>query len=70
MQTTVRHLIPGDVLVGSGFTVTRAPFVSFNTPRGKMCVEGHYKNKPVGTRIWGASTTVTIKREGAVPEPG
>jgi hypothetical protein len=69
MQTTVKHLLPGDVLLGSGFTVTSAPFVAVNIPRGKMCIQGHYPSKPESIHVWGASTTVTIKREGAVPEP-
>lgn len=58
--TSVRHLHAGDVLAGSGFTVTRTPYTQVRTPKGRLVVEGNYPGKPVKAYEWNASTTVVI----------
>jgi len=61
-RTTVRHLRAGDILSGSGFTVTRNPYTSVRCPSGRLWVEGHYPNGATVARAWNASTTVTVMR--------
>ena len=59
-STTVRHLTTGDVLAGSGFTVTRTPWAGVRTPKGRMVVEGFYPGSPNKAHVWNASTTVSV----------
>lgn len=62
IATTARFLLPGDVLIGSGFTVTEKAFRSVRSPKGKVIVTGHYPGKPSGHYEWNGSTTITVKR--------
>ena len=59
-NTSVRHLLAGDVLAGSGFTVTRTPYSQVRTPKGRLVVEGNYPGSPVKAHVWNASTTVAV----------
>lgn len=59
-QTTVRFLNAGDVLAGSGFTVTRRPYTSTRCPKGRLHVEGFYPGKPVKVHTFNASTAVSV----------
>lgn len=62
VSTTARFLDAGDILVGSGFVVTRTAYRGVRTPSGKVRVEGHYPGSPVKAYEWNASTRVTVKR--------
>jgi len=59
-KTTVRHLSAGDVLAGSGFTVTHTPYTSVRGRKGYLWVEGYYPNGTTRVREWNASTTVSV----------
>ncbi len=56
---SVRHLIAGDTLAGSGFVV-EAVGRGLRTPSGRMDVLGHYPNRPTRLYSWNLSTTVEV----------
>jgi hypothetical protein len=62
VRTSVRHLTSGDVLAGSGFTLTHTPYPSVRGRKGYLWVEGFYPNGAVKCREWNASTTVSVVR--------
>lgn len=62
VSTTARWLLAGDVLVGSGFTVTRKAVRGLHTPKGKVEVCGFYPGSPERRYEWNGSTTLTVKR--------
>lgn len=62
VDTTVRHLQAGDVLVGSGFVVTHTPYSAARLRSGKLYVEGFYPGSPTKRHEWGASTTIAALR--------
>lgn len=57
---TVRSLLIGDMLVGSGFIVTNNPYRAVRTPAGRMVVEGYYPRGTIKAYEWNASTTVVV----------
>lgn len=59
-RTSVRHLRAGDVLAGSGFTVTHNPYTSVRGRKGYLWVAGYYPNGVNRRREWNANTTVTV----------
>jgi hypothetical protein len=64
VSTTVRHLMPGDVLAGSGFVVKGRPFKQIGTQRGKVVVVGRYPFQDSDHwNIWNPSTTVRVTRK-------
>lgn len=65
VDTTVRYLQVGDVLLGSGFVVTRAPYVN-----GKKCdLAGHYPGKPVYREEWNPGTRMRVQRTTEADNP-
>lgn len=58
--TTARHLKAGDVLAGSGFTVTHSAYSGVRTRKGYVIVEGFYPNGAVKAREWNANTRVPL----------
>lgn len=58
--TTARHLKRGDVLAGSGFTVTHNAYAGVCTRRGYVIVEGFYPGGAVRAREWNANTRVPV----------
>ena len=60
IRMTVRDLMPGDVLSGSGFRVKQFPYRGLRTPSGKMVVVGAYPNGEIKAHTWSARTTVTV----------
>lgn len=63
VTTTVRHLLPGDVVMPTHFTITRTPYQSVRAGRGKMVVSGYYKDGEPTARIWNAGTTMRVLRQ-------
>jgi hypothetical protein len=59
-KTTARNLRTGDVLAGSGFTVTHNAWAGVRTPKGKVIVEGFYPGQAVRQHVWNASTTLSV----------
>jgi hypothetical protein len=55
-----RHLRKGDVLVGSGFTVTAHAWAGTRTPKGKVYVEGFYPGSEPKRYEWSAGTVVSL----------
>lgn len=62
VNVTVAQLQPGDVLGGSGFTVTRRPYSQSTSRKGRLYVEGHYPNQPAYRHEWNRSTTMSVDR--------
>jgi hypothetical protein len=62
VATTVRHLVPGDVLIGSGQTVLDYPYMQTRTPGSKRYVYVEQADGLRVTRVWNASTTMTVLR--------
>ena len=62
VSTVARWLLAGDVLTGSGFTVTANAFRGVRTPKGKVWVQGHYPGGEVATHEFNANTRMTVKR--------
>lgn len=62
IMTQVRFLMAGDVLIGSGFTVTYRAVKGLRTPKGKHEVVGNYPGSPVKCHIFGSYTNVRIIR--------
>lgn len=61
LKLTVRagDLIVGDVTSASGFTIT-AP--TRRGAPGKVLVTGHFRNREVHARQWGANTMMVVNR--------
>lgn len=59
-ETSVRYLSAGDVLAGSGFTVTQRPYSGVRTPKGRMIVVGFYPGSEPKSYVWNASTRVSV----------
>lgn len=60
VSKTARTLRAGDVLAGSGFTVTHNAWAGVRTPKGKVVVEGFYPGSPVKAHTFTASTIVPV----------
>lgn len=59
MKIQVQHLQVGDILMGFGETVTVAPSVGINTPKGKVELAVQKDNNYCRV-VWGKYTMVNI----------
>lgn len=60
-RIAVKYLRVGDVLNGSGFTVTSAPYAGVDAPRGKVIIGGFYPGGTPSGHVWGANTAVRVR---------
>lgn len=58
--TAARNLRAGDVLAGSGFTVTENAYAGVRTRRGYVIVTGFYPGGAIRAREWNANTRVPV----------
>lgn len=58
----VRDLQVGDVTLGSGATILHRPYVQCRTPARKRVVELRRKNGTEAAVVWGADTTMKVRR--------
>jgi hypothetical protein len=64
VRTSVRHLLPGDMLLGSNTVILTAPYRGLRTPSNKVLLTVERRNRGVRTEVvsWNPSTTMTVER--------